>query len=183
MFRINPLAALRHRYSRTLLRAAQRAIVQRGIQLLEMEETFGSAYLLKPRLPIPVVARLHGPHFAVGAALGVPADASLPRAHPPRRYRDSESRRSVGAVARYSRASEVLLRTGIDHRRHHSLSWTGRAYRTPLVAGGVRSVTSSFRRAVRSPQGRRRGDRRVSQDRAALSPASALVCWPGRGLH
>jgi glycosyltransferase involved in cell wall biosynthesis len=77
MFRINPLAALRHRYSRTLLRAAQRAIVQRGIQLLEMEETFGLVQLLKPRLPIPVVARLHGPHFAVGAALGVPADASF----------------------------------------------------------------------------------------------------------
>ncbi len=40
-----------------------------------MEESFGLVQLVKPRLPIPIVVRLHGPHFANGPALGVPADA------------------------------------------------------------------------------------------------------------
>jgi len=76
-FRINPSAALRHRVSSDLVRAARRAIAERGVELLEMEESFGLVQLVKPQLPIPVVVRLHGPHFANGAALGVPADASF----------------------------------------------------------------------------------------------------------
>jgi glycosyltransferase involved in cell wall biosynthesis len=78
-FRINPSAALRQRFSRALVQAARRAIAERGVELLEMEETFGLVQLVKPRLPIPVVTRLHGPHFVNGAALGVPADAAFHR--------------------------------------------------------------------------------------------------------
>ena len=42
-----------------------------------MEESFGLVQLVKPRLPIPIVVRLHGPHFANGPALGVPDDANF----------------------------------------------------------------------------------------------------------
>jgi glycosyltransferase involved in cell wall biosynthesis len=76
-FRVNPLAALRQRYSRALVHAARHAIAERGVALLEMEEAFGLVQLVKPRLPIPVVVRLHGPHFVVGPALGVPSDATF----------------------------------------------------------------------------------------------------------
>ncbi|MGD0118363.1 MAG: glycosyltransferase family 4 protein [Candidatus Binatus sp.] len=76
-FRINRSAAERQRFSNALVRATQRAIAERGVQLLEMEESFGWLQLVKAQLPIPVVVRLHGPHFANGAALGVPADASF----------------------------------------------------------------------------------------------------------
>jgi glycosyltransferase involved in cell wall biosynthesis len=76
-FRINPSAALRAKFSRALVKAAQQAIVDRGLDLLEMEESFGFVQLVKPRLPIPVVVRLHGPHFVVGPSLGVPDDATF----------------------------------------------------------------------------------------------------------
>jgi glycosyltransferase involved in cell wall biosynthesis len=76
-FRISPSAALRAKFSRTLIRAARRAIAERGVQLLEIEESFGLVELVKPHLPIPIVVRLHGPHFAVGPPLGVPDDATF----------------------------------------------------------------------------------------------------------
>jgi glycosyltransferase involved in cell wall biosynthesis len=78
-FRISPSAALRGQFSRALAKAAQRAIAERGVQLLEMEESFGFVQLIKPRLPIPVVVRLHGPHFIVGPNLGLPDDATFRR--------------------------------------------------------------------------------------------------------
>lgn len=78
-YRINPSEALRQRYSKALVQAGRRAIAERGVELLEMEETFGLVQLLKPWLPIPIVVRLHGPHFANGPALGVPADATFRR--------------------------------------------------------------------------------------------------------
>jgi glycosyltransferase involved in cell wall biosynthesis len=78
-FRINPSEALRQRFSNALVRATRRAIAERGVELLEMEESLGLVQLVKPQLPIPVVVRLHGPHFANGAALGVPADAAFRR--------------------------------------------------------------------------------------------------------
>lgn len=37
-----------------------------GLQLLEMEETFGIAGHLAGRCPVPLVVRLHGPHFLTG---------------------------------------------------------------------------------------------------------------------
>ena len=76
-FRISPSEAVRQRYGRTLVEAARRMIAERGVELLEMEETFGLIQLVKRQLPIPVVAKLHGPHFANGMALGVPTDANF----------------------------------------------------------------------------------------------------------
>src|ERR1700722_17040422 len=79
MFLISPSEALRQIYCRALVQAMRRVIAERGIELLEMEESFGWVQLLKPRLPIPLVVTLHGPHFANGPALGVPADATFRR--------------------------------------------------------------------------------------------------------
>ena len=76
-FRISPSEALRQKYGRDLVHAAQRSIAERGVELLEMEESFGLAQLIKPRLPIPIVVRLHGPHFLNGPAVGVPDDADF----------------------------------------------------------------------------------------------------------
>ncbi|MGA6974295.1 MAG: glycosyltransferase family 4 protein [Candidatus Binatus sp.] len=78
-FRINPSEALRQRFSSALVRATRRAIAERGVELLEMEESLGLVQLVKPQLPIPVVVRLHGPHFVNGPAMGIPADAAFRR--------------------------------------------------------------------------------------------------------
>lgn len=76
-FRVNPSEAFRRKLAEALVQAARRAIAERGVELLEMEETFGLVQLVRPKLPIPIVTRLHGPHFVNGAALGVPADAAF----------------------------------------------------------------------------------------------------------
>ena len=76
-YRMNPLSALRHKFSRSLVRAARRAVAESRIQLLEMEETFGLVQLLKGRLPIPIVLRLHGPHFLNGVAAGAAQDPAF----------------------------------------------------------------------------------------------------------
>src|SRR5262249_20946668 len=52
----------------------RRAVAERGIQILEMEETFGWARWLRPAVSIPICVRLHGPWFLSGAAAGVPDD-------------------------------------------------------------------------------------------------------------
>jgi len=77
--RINRSAALRERFCRALVNTARRAIAERGVQLLEMEETFGWIHDVKPHLPIPVVVRLHGPHFANGPVMRVPTDSAFHR--------------------------------------------------------------------------------------------------------
>jgi glycosyltransferase involved in cell wall biosynthesis len=60
-----------------LVAAIRRAISERGVQLLEIEESFGWALSLRRRIPIPVVVRLHGPWFLNGRANGHPIDAAF----------------------------------------------------------------------------------------------------------
>src|SRR5437763_13222234 len=64
VFRIAPRSATRRWHAENLSRAAARVIRERGVELLEMEETFGFLQLVRSRLNIPVVVRLHGPAFA-----------------------------------------------------------------------------------------------------------------------
>lgn len=78
-FRINFSEALRAKFSRALVIAARRVIAEQGVQLLEMEESFGWVQQIKPQLPIPIVVRLHGPHFANGPFLRDPIDAAFHR--------------------------------------------------------------------------------------------------------
>lgn len=130
-FRINPAGALREKFSRALVKAARRAIAERGMQLLEMEESFGWVELVKPHLPIPVVVRLHGPHFANGPVSGVPADATFHQ-----RVRDE----GVGIAAAdgvSSPSRDILDQT----RAYYGLALTGAAlipYPVPVVSAESR---------------------------------------------
>ena len=65
-FRIAPRSATRRWHAQNLSRAAARVIRERGVELIEMEETFGFLQLIRSRLNVPVVVRLHGPAFANG---------------------------------------------------------------------------------------------------------------------
>lgn len=49
------------------------------IDVLEMEESFGTAGIVGRRARVPLVVRLHGPWFLNGAALGAPRDESFHR--------------------------------------------------------------------------------------------------------
>jgi glycosyltransferase involved in cell wall biosynthesis len=74
-FRMDPAEALRRRMGRSLALSAKRVAGEKGIELLEIEETFGLLQLVKPALSIPLVTKLHGPHFLNGVARGVPQNA------------------------------------------------------------------------------------------------------------
>jgi glycosyltransferase involved in cell wall biosynthesis len=52
-----------------------------GIELLEIEESYGWARFLAGKVPVPVVVRLHGPWFLNGAANGAKEDAAFHRRH------------------------------------------------------------------------------------------------------
>src|SRR5947199_174675 len=63
-----PRRASRRWHAENLSRAAARVIREPGVELIEMEETFGFLQLIRSRLNVPVVVRLHGPAFANGEA-------------------------------------------------------------------------------------------------------------------
>jgi glycosyltransferase involved in cell wall biosynthesis len=68
-----------HLYRRALVTTFHRAIAEHGLDILEMEETFGWARWLRQTSPIPICIRLHGPWFLNGRALGVPEDEGFRR--------------------------------------------------------------------------------------------------------
>jgi glycosyltransferase involved in cell wall biosynthesis len=78
-FRVAPQWASERIARRELLATTRRAIAERGLRILEMEEAFGLAGWLQRAIPIPVCMRLHGPWFLNGAALGVPEDDAFRR--------------------------------------------------------------------------------------------------------
>jgi glycosyltransferase involved in cell wall biosynthesis len=59
--------------------AANEIRSRHGLDMLEMEETFGAAWYAQQVLDVPVVVRLHGPRFLNGAALGLPVDDEFRR--------------------------------------------------------------------------------------------------------
>ena len=63
--------------TRSIAAATRVAITEHGVQLLEIEESFGWSLGVRRRIPIPLVVRLHGPWFLNGTANGHPADAAL----------------------------------------------------------------------------------------------------------
>ena len=71
--------ANRHLYRRALVTTFHRAIAEHGLDIFEMEETFGWARWLRQTSPIPICIRLHGPWFLNGRALGVPEDEGFRR--------------------------------------------------------------------------------------------------------
>jgi len=55
----------------------RRAVAERGMQIIEMEESFGWARWVRQATSIPVCVRLHGPWFLNGTAVGAPNDSAF----------------------------------------------------------------------------------------------------------
>ena len=130
-FRLNQETAFRRRYAACLVAAAQRAVADRGVELLEMEETFGLAHLLKPRLAIPVVVRLHGPFFANAPHSAVTMEDSF----------DTRVRLEGVGIARADAVSAVSKHILEKTRAHYGLPLAGAAVipnPAPIVPGGER---------------------------------------------
>lgn len=95
----------RRRYCRAIAGATLSAVAEHGANLLEVEEAFGWSHLLRGRIGIPVVVRLHGPWF-----LNAPADGVADSAAYRRRVRDE--RRSIALADGVSSPSlDTLERT------------------------------------------------------------------------
>jgi glycosyltransferase involved in cell wall biosynthesis len=78
-YRANVAQAVDRSSRRALAAASRRAIEERGVQLLEMEESFGWSLDLGRKLSIPLVVRLHGPWFLNGPVNGFPDDEAFRR--------------------------------------------------------------------------------------------------------
>jgi len=73
-YRVAPRSAQKHSFRRLLLTTVERAVAERGVQIIEMEESFGWVRWVSEVTSIPVCVRLHGPWFLNGLVLGVPND-------------------------------------------------------------------------------------------------------------
>lgn len=76
-----------------------------GIELLEIEESYGWARFLVGKVPVPVVVRLHGPWFLNGTANGAKQDEAFRRRH------QWEMRGLIAADAVTAPSADVLRRT------------------------------------------------------------------------
>jgi glycosyltransferase involved in cell wall biosynthesis len=97
--------------ARAIAAAARRLRERAGVELLEMEESFGWCGEVARRSGVPVVARLHGPWFLNGPAVGAPRDASFDE----RLRREGHGIAACQGVTSPSR--DVLERT----RRHYGI--------------------------------------------------------------
>lgn len=102
LYRISPAASWRRGARRSLRAAVGRMVDEQRIDLLEIEETFGLASWIRPATRVPMHVRLHGPWFLVGAALGVPEDATF-------RRRVTEEGRAIASADVVSSPSRVVL--------------------------------------------------------------------------
>ena len=74
MWRLTPRTWGRRSFCKALLDEVRRLHEVQGVQLLELEESFGWAAELSGNSPVPIVVRLHGPWFLNGVANGAPRD-------------------------------------------------------------------------------------------------------------
>lgn len=109
--RIAPESAFNASFTRNLSQCIKTLITRGRLDLLEIEESFGLAGLLRDRLPLPVVVRLHGPWFLNGEVMGFPQDKRFVQ-----RVR-SEGKAIATAFAITSPSKDVLERT----RRYYNL--------------------------------------------------------------
>lgn len=103
-WRASPDAATRAIAERAVVANARRAAAERGLDVLEMEESFGWAASVQRATGVPLVLRLHGPWFLTGAQGGV-AD---PAAH--RRRVEREGKAIAEADVVTAPARDVLRR-------------------------------------------------------------------------
>jgi glycosyltransferase involved in cell wall biosynthesis len=73
-FRVAPRWTETYVNRRSLSTAVQCAVAERGVQIIEIEDTFGFAEWVRQAASVHVCVRLHGPWFLNGPALGVPED-------------------------------------------------------------------------------------------------------------
>jgi len=111
MRRLAPQTWPHRSFCTALLREVRRVHAQEGLELLELEESFGWARWLAGKSPVPLVLRLHGPWFLNGAANGAVPDKAF---HQRVRW-EGEGLRLAQAVTAPSR--HVLEET----RRHYGL--------------------------------------------------------------
>jgi glycosyltransferase involved in cell wall biosynthesis len=111
-YRLAPAPAIKARVGRALAEAIGRAVAERRIDVLEMEEAFGWAGQVRRAIRIPLSVRLHGPWFLVG-----PAGGEDPGGAPRRRVAlEGRAIRVASSVTAPSR--DVLERT----RDHYGLA-------------------------------------------------------------
>ena len=79
MWRVDPEGWQQQTACAALLKELKRLHGAEGLDLLELEESYGWPRLLAGRSPVPMVVRLHGPWFLNGAANGVPQDRAFHR--------------------------------------------------------------------------------------------------------
>ena len=104
-YRIAPKWATDQLYRRVCVTAVRRAIAEQGIQVFEMEETFGLALSIRRAISIPLCVRLHGPWFVNARAEGVPEN----RAFQQRVFAEGQAIADADGVSSSSR--DVLDRT------------------------------------------------------------------------
>lgn len=78
-YRISASSANAYRTRRALVDSFLRARAEQGIELFEMEESFGWARWIMQATCVPVCVRLHGPWFLNARALGFPEDEAFHR--------------------------------------------------------------------------------------------------------
>lgn len=130
----------------TLSRQVAMAQKRFGVEVVEMEETFGLAQRLQQKVDIPVAIRLHGPWFLTGVANGVAQDepfqervraegaaiTSAPFVTSPSEYALAEARRAYGHAIQQAR---VIVNPGIRPTQYPSWSTDTHDGRTLLFIG------------------------------------------------
>jgi glycosyltransferase involved in cell wall biosynthesis len=77
--RVGAASTLEWRFADAISRALAVLHARAPLDLFEMEESFGAAWLVQGAIPRPMIVRLHGPWCQVSPALGLPSDASYER--------------------------------------------------------------------------------------------------------
>jgi glycosyltransferase involved in cell wall biosynthesis len=131
LWKLTPESANQRLMCAGLQKVVRRLHFEKGLQLLELEESFGWASALSNRSPVPLLVRLHGPWFLNGAANGVAKDATFLR-------RDKAEKAGIAAAHAITAPSQHVL----DQTREH--------FRLPLagakvIANPVDPVTSEDR--------------------------------------
>jgi glycosyltransferase involved in cell wall biosynthesis len=95
----------------TLAGAVRRLAEREGVEVFEMEESFGWCGEVAERSGVPVVGRLHGPWFLNGPAVGAPMDAAY-------HQRVERERRGILACQGITSPSKDVLE---QTRRHYGI--------------------------------------------------------------
>lgn len=130
-FILAPAFTMAWRTSSAIIRETRRLQRDFGLEVVQMEETFGWPRFVVPRSPVPVVVRLHGPWFLTGSALGLAERADFA----PRVRREG---RAIAMAAGISTASRAVLD---QVRAHYGLPLENAA----VIPNAIASVAEADR--------------------------------------